>query len=214
MAIEVLSALVLKNRVLASGVTGRLMFQNRRISQVGGFMSINSMWEEMLHEFDWSTVPLRRADWQYMQTVHIITGGGHKGFLMQDPTDYQAATTANDSTTYGVVVALGGNEYQAYKCYQETASGLTAIRKITRLRASTLGLRVLDVPTAYTVDDETGRFTIASAPDAEDVRWTGNFYVPVHFQSDTVDWSMVISSQDPDARFTLSSSVVVSEVRE
>lgn len=216
MAVEVLSTLILKNKVLASGVTGRLMFQNRRVPQVNGYMNVNAMWEQMRHEFDWSTVPLRRADWQYMQSVHIICGGGHKGFLMEDPTDYQAVSVANDTSTSGVVAALTSTTYQLYKRYTETASTLYADRKITRPRATGFVVSVSGVPlsTGYSLDAETGILTIAAAPSAVNVTWTGRFYVPVHFQSDSVDWSMVISSQDPDARFTLSSSVIVQEVRE
>jgi hypothetical protein len=36
----------------------------------------------------------------------------------------------------------------------------------------------------------------------------------VHFMADSIDWSMVAPSQDPDARYLAGPSVILQEIRE
>jgi hypothetical protein len=69
-------------------------------------------------------------------------------------------------------------------------------------------------PANYSLDVETGIVTIAAGPSASLVTWTGRFYVPVHFMSDTIDWTLVAPSQDPNARYLAGPSVVLQEIRE
>jgi uncharacterized protein (TIGR02217 family) len=216
-SLEVLSTLILKNKVLSSGLQGRLMFQNKRVAQISGHVQVNAMWEQMLHEYDLSTIQLQRADWQYLQTLHRITGGGHKGFLLEDPVDFSTPSTATDSSTSGVVTALSATTFQLYKRYTETVSTLYADRKITRPKATGFALYISGVlkatPADYTLDAATGIVTIAAAPAASAVTWTGRFYVPVHFQSDMVDWNLEVPGPE-DFRYYSGPKVVLQEVRE
>jgi uncharacterized protein (TIGR02217 family) len=216
-SIEVLATLILKNKVLSAGLKGSLKFKNSRVVQSSGHMNVNAMWEQMLHEYDLSTIQLQRADWQYLQTVHRVTGGGHKGFLIEDPADYKAATTAIDSSTSGVVAGLTSTTFQLYKRYTETVSTLYADRRITRPNASTFALYISGVlkatPADYTLDAATGIVTIAAAPAASNVTWTGRFYVPVHFQSDDVEWILEIPGPE-EMRFYSGPSVILQEIRE
>lgn len=209
MAITVFADVILSNTVLAAGVRGRQVRQNRRVSQVNGAEYVNVGWEQTLREYDWSTVPLRRADWQYMEALHEVTDGGAYGFLMQDPKDCQV-------TSGGLLAGLGSNHFQLYRRY--TNASRTRDRKITRPRAAGFVLMVsgvsLTVTTDYTLDSATGIVTIPSNPSPSLVTWTGYFYVPVHFGSDTIDWTMVISGPDPDARYLSGPSVVLQEIRE
>jgi uncharacterized protein (TIGR02217 family) len=215
-ALEVLPTLILKNKVLSSGAQGHLMFQNRRVQQVSGHVSVNAMWEQMLHVYDLSTIQLQRVDWQYLQTLHRITGGGHKGFLMEDPADYKVVTVATDSSTSGVVDSLTSTTFQLYKRYTETASSLYADRKITRPQAAGFVVSVSGTPLgggAYTLDTVTGIVTIPAAPAEGVVTWSGRFYVPVHFQSDTIDWQLEVPGPE-DFRFFSGPNVILQEVRE
>jgi len=59
----------------------------------------------------------------------------------------------------------------------------------------------------------TGVVTIPSAPSAATITWSGSFYVPVHFQSDEIDWDMVRSGPY-DTRLLAGPTVTLSEVRE
>lgn len=215
MAIEVLPTLVLRHKVWSGTLQGKLKFQNRRVPQVSGRISVNAMWETMLHEYDLSTIQLERADWQYIQAIHRITGGGHKGFLIEDPVDYKSTTAAADSTTSGVVVGLTSTTFQLYKRYTENVSTLYADRRITRPNSINFALYISGVlqTSGYTLDTATGIVTIASAPLAANVTWVGRFYVPVHFQSDVVDWNLEAPGPE-DIRFYSGPNVVLQEILE
>lgn len=215
MALEVLSTLILKHKVLSSGLQGRLMFRNARVSMAGGHINVNAMWSQMLHEYDLSTIQLQRADWQYLQTIHRLTGGGHKGLLLEDPSDFKAVNTAVDSSTSGVVAGLTSTTFQLYKRYTETVSTLYADRKITRPNATGFALYISGVlqTVGYTLDAATGIVTIAAAPSAATVTWDGRFYVPVHFMSDEIDWTLEEAGPE-EFRYYSGPSVVLQEIRE
>jgi uncharacterized protein (TIGR02217 family) len=204
--IIVFADVVLRNAVLAANVVGRSSGMNRRIEQISGAMQINVMRDQALREWEWATVPLRCADWQYMATLHEVTNYGANGFLMEDPTDSVVAAGQ------GLVDSLTSTTFQLYKRY--THASRTKDRKITRPWVSAFDIRVSGVPVAHTLDTETGIVTIASAPAEGTVTWTGRFYVPVHFMSDTIDWTLVVPGQDPDARFLTGPNVVLREIRE
>lgn len=207
MAIIVFPDVYLPPRVIASGVRGRQMRQNRRVAQVSGHQHVNAGWTQTLREFEIGFVPMRREAWQDIETIHEITEGGAYGFLLEDPKDSVVAA--------GVVDSLTSTTFQLYKRYTEAGSGRTKDRKITRPRTLAFVLMISGVPTgSYTLDVETGIVTIPAAPAEAVVTWTGRFYVPVHFMSDSIDWTMVVPNQDPDARFLSGPSVVLEEIRE
>ena len=215
-AVEVLSTLVLKHKVLSAGAQGSLRFQNRRAEQVSGHMSVNAMWEQMLHEYDLSSIQLQRPDWQYLQTIHRLTGGGHKGFLFEDPADYKSTTVAIDSSTSGVVTGLTSTTFQLYKRYTETVSTLYADRKITRPNATGFSVLVSGVALGggdFSLNANTGVVTIASAPSAAAVTWIGRFYVPVQFQSDNLQWQLEVPGPE-EIRYFSAPNAVFQEIRE
>lgn len=219
MAITVYSDVILRNSVLAAGVQGRQIRQNRRTMQVSGHEQVNVVWEQTLREYDWSTVPLRRSDWLYLETLHEITDGGAYGFLMEDPKDSSVTRTAAQTTidnSYGITSGSAGT-YVLSRRYIEPTSLRTKDRRITRPRAAGFAVFVSGVlldPANYTLDVLTGTLTVPSAPAASVLTWTGRFYVPVHFMSDTIDWTMVVAGQDPDSRFMTGPSVILQEIRE
>jgi uncharacterized protein (TIGR02217 family) len=209
MAITVFADVILSNSVLAAGVQGRQIRRNERNTQVNGAEYINPVWTQTLREYDWETVPLRTADWQYLERLHEGTDAGAYGFLMEDPKDSSVGAGA------GVVTGLTSTTFQLEKLY--TIASRTKRRKITRPRSAGFVVMVSGAPLGggdYTLDTTTGIITIPSAPLANQVTWTGRFYVPVHFKSDTIDWTMIAAGPDPDARYLAGQSVVLQEVRE
>lgn len=209
MTVPVLSAVVLSNAVVEAGISGRQMRRNTRVTTINGAESINVVWSQTLREFELGIAPMRREAWQQIETLHEITDGGAKGFLLEDPKDA--------SVTSGVLVSLSATSYQLYKRYTEPVSGLTKDRKITRPRAAGFVFRnaggVIS-PTAYSLNTVTGILTLLETISLASLQWSGKFYVPVHFQSDTIDWTLVVPGIDPDARFLAGPSVVLQEVRE
>jgi uncharacterized protein (TIGR02217 family) len=215
MAITVLSDLVFRHSVISAGLKGRDIRRNQRVTTDSGASAVNIVWTQTLREYEIATIPLQRADWEYIASIHEITHGGAYGFLLEDPKDYHSTSTTSVTQTMGRVADLGGGEYQAYKRYLNIASGRYHDRRITRPNASQFALYISGVlqSTGYTLDAETGIVTIDSAPAAANVSWVGRFYVPVHFQSDVIDWTLEASGPE-EVRFYSGPSVVFEEIRE
>jgi uncharacterized protein (TIGR02217 family) len=208
MSVTVFPDLVLTNQWIEGGVKGRQIRKNQRVSTTNGFESINIVWDRTLREYDIGIGPLRRSTWQQLETLHEVTEGGAYGFLLLDPKD-STVTVAQ-----GRVAALTGGGYQLYQRKTETVSTRYKDRKITRPKAASVLVYVSGVLTGATVDAETGQLTITGNPDAATVTWSGIFYVPVHFLSDTIDWEMLVHGPDPDSRFIAGPLVTLQEIRE
>jgi uncharacterized protein (TIGR02217 family) len=205
MSITVYSDVVLSDLVMGAGVRGKQIRRNSRVTTDSGLSAINIIWTQTLREYEVGFVPMIREAWQDIETLHEITEGGAYGFLMKDPKDQHA------SATEGVALALTSTTFQLYKRYLHTESGRYKLRKITRLDGDTFEL---GGGLSGTPDPDTGIITIPSAPDAEDVTWQSDFYVPVHFMDDFIDWQMVAPRSNPEMRFLSGPSVILQEIRE
>lgn len=208
MTITVLQDVILSNQVIAQGVRGRQIRKNQRVRTANGSESINIVWDRTLREYDLGVGPLRRTDWQKIESLFEITDGGAYGFLLQDPKDGDAGTGGRVAAT-----ATAGT-YQLYKRYVEPVSGRYRDRKITRPKASTLAVFVSGVGVTFGYDAVNGTISVAGSPTAGSITWTGQFYVPVHFMNDQIDWSMVVAGPDPDGRFLSGPTVTLQEVLE
>jgi uncharacterized protein (TIGR02217 family) len=208
MAVTVYSDIILSHRKFAAGVRGRQIRRNSRVAVDSGQQAINIVWTQTLREFEIGFIPMERTLWQDLETIHEVTEGGAYGFLLQDPKDTKVETGE------GFVLALTSTTFQAYKRYLHAASGRYKLRKLTRLDEDSVAVLVSGSPVAFTVDPDTGIITIASAPSAAAVTWTGTFYVPVHFMDDTIDWEIVGSGATAEARFVQGPNVVLREIRE
>jgi uncharacterized protein (TIGR02217 family) len=210
MSIIVMSDLIFRHNVISAALKGRNIRKNQRVTTANGFESVNIVWDDTLREYDIATIPLLRSDWDYIETFHEITEGGAYGFLLEDPKDFSAASSTSYIITSGVFASLGGGTYQLYKRKKHIASARYKDRKITRPKADTF--QALDSggsPLTGTVDPDTGIATITGTP----ATWTGRFYVPVHFQSDIVDWTLEASGPE-EVRMYSGPSVVLEEIRE
>lgn len=72
----------------------------------------------------------------------------------------------------------------------------------------------------YTLSTNTAGKTITASGSgykypqaAETLKWSGRFYVPVHFANDDIDWDLVAAGQE-DARFLTGPNVLLDEVPE
>jgi uncharacterized protein (TIGR02217 family) len=205
MAITVFSDVVLPNSLIAAGVRGKNMRRNDRVQTDSGAESINVAWTSTLRQFEIGIVPLRVDQWQALETLHEITEGGAYGFLMEDPKDSHV-------TSGGVLSLVATGIYQLIKRYTDPASGRTKDRRITRPKGAITVFQD-GAPITASVDPSNGRVTIAGAPDASTLTWTGSFYLPVHFMDDAIDWELVAPGSY-DARFAAGPSVILQEIRE
>jgi uncharacterized protein (TIGR02217 family) len=208
MSITVFSDVVLSNQVIAQGIKGRQIRKNQRVRTANGFESINIVWDRTMREYDLGLGPVRRTYWQELEALFELTEGGAYGFMLQDPKDFSAGD-------WGRVALVPGETdvYQLYKRYSFTAAR-SKDRKITRPLTDTVVVLVSGVPTTVIWDANVGQFTLASAPNVSDVRWTGQFYTPVHFMNDQIDWQMDVAGADPEGRFYSGSLVTLQEILE
>jgi uncharacterized protein (TIGR02217 family) len=212
MSVTVLSNVVLANRVIeAGGLRGKQIRHNSRISTTSGLESINVVWTQTLREYEFGFIPMPRTSWMQIEALHEVTEGGAYGFLMLDPKDSTAALTD------GVVTELTSTTFQLYKRYTEAVSSRTKDRKITRPKTGIV-VQISGVTKTlgvdYTLDADTGILTIAASPDPATVTWSGQFYVPVHFMEDSLEWELVAPAPSPDSRFIATRSCVLQEIRE
>lgn len=91
-----------------------------------------------------------------------------------------------------------------------TLNGLSfAITAITGGGLNIYTLTVATTGLAWT----SGGSGFAYPQSTETLSWGGNFYVPVHFANDDIDWELVVAGP-ADSRFLAGPSVVLNEVRE
>lgn len=209
-SVTVLSNVIADNRLIVGvGCRGKTMRRNERVTVASGAQHVNALWTQSLREYEFGYIPMLASKWFEVEAIFEITNGGQLGFLLQDPKD------SGVTVTQGVVAALSATTFQLYKRYTSpSAPGSWKDRKITRLKAGSTVFYVSGVQVAASVDDATGIVTIASAPAAGDVTWSGTFYVPVHFQSDALDWEMLGPHPDPNSRIIAGPTVILEEVRE
>lgn len=212
MSITVLSDLIMPNEVIAAGIRGKNMRTNSRIQHgETGYMTINAVSSQALREYEAGIVPMKLARWQQIQAIHEITMGGAYGFLIEDPSDSEASRSS-----IALVPAAGAAAayYQLQRRYVEQTSGRYWDRPITRPQASSFQLfQANGSPFAgsYTLDSDTGRITASVDPST--LTWSGHFYVPVHFESDVLDWDLILPG-DMDHRLISGASVILKEIRE
>lgn len=205
MAITVFADVILPNSIISAGVRGKNMRMNSRVPTDGGFESINVVWTQTLRQFEIGIVPLRVDQWQAIETLHEITEGGAYGLLMEDPKD-------NRVTSGGIITETTPGVYQLTKRYTEPKSGRAKDRRITRPKGSVTIFQD-GVPINQGVNPLNGQVMFSSAPDLETFTWVGEFYVPVHFMDDVIDWELVAPG-GADSRYAAGPSVVLQEVRE
>jgi uncharacterized protein (TIGR02217 family) len=202
--------MVFRHSVISAGVKGKQNRKNQRVMTAGGFESVNIVWDRTLREYEIGTIPLQRADWEYIEVFHEVTEGGAYGFLLEDPKDYCSTSTTTYTQTTGVFASLGGGQYQLFKRYLHIASGRYKDRKITRPQAT--GFQAYNAGGTLltgTVDPNTGIATISGTP----ATWVGRFYVPVHFRDDVIDWALEVPGPE-DFRYYSGPSVIFEEIPE
>jgi uncharacterized protein (TIGR02217 family) len=133
-----------------------------------------------------------------LAAFHACQGRLH-GFRFKDRSDYQV-TAAED------LVEISSTTFQLVKRY--TAAGQTRVRTIAKPVAGTVKVwdGITEITAGWTIDTTTGIVTFAEAPIYTPA-WTGEFDVPVRFDTDAFD----VSHEDFDVRVW--SDIPIVEVR-
>ena len=177
--------------VIAFSAIGGPGFSTNIITLTSGYESRNINWTSSRYGFDLA-IPVRtQSEVDEINAFFRIMKGRANGFRFKDWSDF----FATDST----VIALGDDAYQMQKIY--TAGTETNSRIITKPVAETIQIYVggTEVTSGYspscTLDEETGIIYFEDTPGGT-VTWSGEFDVPVRFDTDTLKWRVVDRGSD------------------
>lgn len=183
---------------ISQGAVGGVSYSTTIIAALGGWEQRIANWDAGRLRWDISKVLKDRATLHYVITFFRARRGKAYGFLFKDWSDYYVGMSwvADVLTHTGTPEEIGTGdgvetEFQLTKTYEDAAG--SEVRTVTRPKAS--GLKIWtktgsdpwdDVdPADYTLDDTTGIVTFDTAPaNGVLVGWSGEFYVPVRFDSD------------------------------
>ena len=151
-----------------------------------------SLWPRGRGRWDVSKGVQKPAQWTTLIAFFRAMQGRAKGFRYKDWLDYQAVMEPMANT--------GGTVLQLVKTY--TQSGASEVRKILKPIPSTsptwptAGIQLYKdgaiMAGGYSVDYTAGLVTLAAAAPASAFAWSGEFDVPVRFDSD----AMKMTAQD------------------
>lgn len=160
-----------------------------------------------LQRWDVSPGVRTQADYGEVLALFMVCRGRLHRFRFRDPVD----NLESHGNASGVVVGLTSTTFQLYKRY--AAGAQTLDRKISKPVAEGLEVRVSGAGLAtssWSLDATTGILTIASAPAAATVTWSGSFDVPVRFDIDHLPAATV--ARQPGGVIVQSQGIALIEV--
>lgn len=174
--VQVLADVVMPQCVITTGVRGKQVRRNDRVTNQGGFMSANIVWDTTLREFEVGIKPMDPEAWSAIEGIFEVTDAGAYGFLMPDPKDSVAVLQplqpynppSGNIGTAGQ--GFGIPTYRLTRQYTVQGSTRTRLRRIARPRAGLVVRRNgTIVPSGvsageYAIDLNTG--TVTFVPDA------------------------------------------------
>lgn len=176
-------------------------FRTRIVSLKSGQERRNVEWSMPLGRYSVLFQALNPEDHAAVRAAHMASMGSAIPFRFKDWTDY----TAEDQA---IGVATGSpQELQLVKSY--TFGSLTLSRIISKPIADTVELFADGVSIGVSVDDETGIVSFIATVGSE-ITWSGEFDVPVRFESDRLDFDPAAKSA---GNFLLTGDVDITEVR-
>lgn len=191
--------LVFPTSISLSAFKGSRTRHTSIVQTQSGFTQRRSLLAQTQRTYDAGLVTRPQADWLLIDDFFEIAEGQAIGFLLKDPTDFQV------SAANGLLALVTGKVYSFQKVRQ-VASHTTyrAISKpdvgqaggastITVFRTRSGTTTTVDLAN-YTIDGVNGTTTFVSGytiMDGDTFSWSGQFYVPVRFGTDSLDWTVV-----------------------
>lgn len=184
------------------GATGGPGFMTTIVSVRSGAESRNRDWSLMRHRYDVSQCIQTESEFAAVRAHFMNAGGRELAFPYKDWADHTCLVAD------GVVEEITSTTFLLFKEYK--VGSATTNRLIRLPRAEGFAVFVSGTPVAYTLDTATGILTIASAPDASTVTWSGEFDVLVRYDIDT--FSAQITSKSGEELVMDWSSIPLVEV--
>lgn len=186
-------------------IGGAVFFSTDIQEGLNGFEVRSANWQDSRRRFNASPGIKNQEHVRLVRAFHMACMGAEIGFLLRDWSDYSVTETQDfilnggvATTAYeqGVSQAVGAptltaTVFQLQKLYHNGyRPHRRTIRRpqsgtVTLYNPSTFAL----IGSGYSIDYDTGLVTFDVAPGFAP-NWRGNFYVPVRFESDEVEWSL------------------------
>lgn len=173
---------------VSEGAAGGPTFMTHIFDMNGGLEQRQCLWSRAKHRYDVSLGIRDKADMEDVREFFVAVKGRKNSFRYKDWNDFKLSSeligTGNGTTT----------AYQITKTY--VSGSYSFVRNIRKPVAATIQVYVNDVlktiTTDYTLDATTGIITFTSAPpNTHTVKVTGEFDVPVRFDTDVMTASHV-----------------------
>jgi uncharacterized protein (TIGR02217 family) len=177
--------------VIAFSAVGGPGFSTNIITLASGFESRNINWTSSRYGYDLA-IPVRsQAEVNEINAFFRNARGKANGFRFKDYSDFEATDSS--------VISITTSTFQLQKVY--TSGTETNSRIITKPVAGTIHIYVgtAEVDSGFspgfTLDEETGIITFDDDPGGT-VTWSGEFDVPVRFDTDILQWRVVDRGSD------------------
>ena len=177
--------------VIAFTAVGGPGFSTNIITLASGYESRNINWTSSRYGYDLA-IPVRsQVEVDVINAFFRNAKGKARGFRFKDYSDFEAVDSS--------VVSITSKTFQLQKVY--TSGTETNNRIITKPVADTIQIYVgttlveSGFSPGYTLDEETGIITFEDEPGGT-VTWTGEFDVPVRFDTDLLQWRVVDRGSD------------------
>lgn len=168
---------------ISYGATGGPEFSTEVVRMTTGAEARNRLQAYPRQRWDVSQGVNGQADFEALRAFFLAMGGRQHGWRFKDWTDYTC------THAQGVVTGITSTTFQLVKRY--SIGSLSQDRIIRKPVTGTVEIKVSGVTTAATVNTVTGVVTIASAPAAANVTWSGEFDCPMRFDTDRLQSSVV-----------------------
>jgi uncharacterized protein (TIGR02217 family) len=193
------------------GTIATLVAKTTIIAKGNGLEQRNSDWNQCLLRFQIGERTLTNDEISYLQDFHIARKGRLEVFLFKDWSDYQFNNQIG--TSNGVLV-----QFPLLKSY--SVENATAKRFIRWPKASTIRIfRIAGTPevtteltTGWSIVN--GVVVFSTAPAAGKIVAKGEFFVPVRFEQDGVNFKFQAIDRFTDQKLFSLESLTLAEIRE
>jgi len=175
-----------------------------------GYEQRNVNWAQSRGRWDVASGLVQQKDvYQTLALFRAVKGRAH-GFRFRDRNDYTDDGNGGFTLSSGLI-------FQMVKNYLPTGGALTEVRLIQKPVPGTIVVLRLGVPLSvgtgvnqYTLDTTTGLITLGAGSDTDPTHftWTGQFDVPVRFDTDEMK-----GRRDPQSGFYEWNPIPVMEIR-
>lgn len=176
---------------ISYGAVGGPGFSTEVVTVESGREKRNARWTFPQHRWDVSHAVRTQAELDALRAFFLAMNGKLHGWRFKDWSDYAALITE------GVCTGITSTTFQLVKRY--TNGAVSKARNITKPIASGFVLKnsgvTLVLTTDYTLNTVTGIVTTVTPKTAANLTWSGEFDVPMRFDTDEFQAEIVDRSQ-------------------